>query len=437
MNKKAMSAVMAATMTVSAVMPVFANQTDMRATTVVPVDVRTANGEAMSIVGGKVVKTEIEGDNVVLAKNFMDTKIKELDAKSTETFESIVDGKVVVKNKYTVAIDEDRTKYAYSIDAEGNFVDNIVVVAVTNTIDDSVVTYEFIGIGGFDTDTGFGQDITVVNTTLDLSVAANSEKMTKIQYQLEKNKGLLTVDKKKTTHSDSMGYDLTLTVKLKDGTKLANIVLTNVNALNTETYITLPTTGDIVSHWAKDNVLEAMASNWVDASTAFRPDASITRAEFVKVVNRAFNIQNSDMSLVDIFDDVKSTQWFYADVKAAVKAGYLDGYGDGTFRPEQPISREEAAKIVAKLHANKDLTEGADVVEVEIVQKDVNGVLVHKDTKTTFKDDAKIGIWADESVAYLTSNKIVDGYGEDNTFRPQNKITRAEAVVMMDRAINQ
>ena len=77
----------------------------------------------------------------------------------------------------------------------------------------------------------------------------------------------------------------------------------------------------------------------------------------------------------------------------------VTGYEDGTFRPNQPISRQEAAKIIAKLH-NKN-------VDVEIEGQD---------TKTNFKDDADIAIWADESVDALTKAGVITGY-EDNTLK--------------------
>ena len=109
--------------------------------------------------------------------------------------------------------------------------------------------------------------------------------------------------------------------------------------------------------------------------------------------------------------------WYNKEIAAAVEAGYIEGYEDGTFRPNQPISRQEAAKIIAKLH-NKN-------VDVEIEGED---------TKTNFKDDADIAIWADESVDALTKAGVITGY-EDNTFKPAGNIKRVEAVVMMTRAV--
>ena len=424
MKKKNVATIMASTMAMASVMPVFAAEETV---TTITIDVRTANGEKMSVENGAVVKTKIEGDSVILAKHAMDTKIAEIEKMSKETYEAIEDGKVVVKNKYDVKIDEEASVYKYSVDSEGNFVDNKVVVVVKNNQTEEVTNYEFVGIKEYDLDHGFGQELEVKNVTMNLANKNHYAKMTKVQYELEKNADKLIVKKEKETHESGMGYDLKLVVTLNDGTTIANITIKNVQALNKDEYVSLPVNGDITGHWAEETVLTAMFDKWVDASTSFRPEDSITRAEFVKIVNRAFGIDTSavDSSLTTEFEDVECGQWYYADVKAAALAGYINGYEDGTFRPNQPITRQEAARIIAKLH------NGADV---EIVEADVNGNDVEKDTKTKFKDDLDIAVWADESVEYLTDNNIIKGY-DGNVFMPQNNIKRAEAVEMMARAV--
>ena len=424
MKKKNVATIMASTMAMASVMPVFAAEETV---TTITIDVRTANGEKMSVENGNVVKTKIEGDSVILAKHAMDTKIAEIEKMSKETYEAIEDGKVVVKNKYDVKIDEEASVYKYSVDSQGNFVDNKVVVVVKNNQTEEVTNYEFVGIKEYDLDHGFGQELKVKNVTMNLANKNHYAKMTKVQYELEKNADKLIVKKEKETHESGMGYDLKLVVTLNDGTTIANITIKNVQALNKDEYVSLPVNGDITGHWAEETVLTAMFDKWVDASTSFRPEDSITRAEFVKIVNRAFGIDTSavDASLTTEFEDVECGQWYYADVKAAALAGYINGYEDGTFRPDQPITRQEAAKIIAKLH------NGADVEEVA---EDINGVEVQLDTKTKFKDDLDIAVWADESVEYLTDENIIKGY-DGNLFMPQNNIKRAEAVEMMARAV--
>ncbi|MCR8745464.1 bifunctional 2',3'-cyclic-nucleotide 2'-phosphodiesterase/3'-nucleotidase [Romboutsia lituseburensis] len=164
---------------------------------------------------------------------------------------------------------------------------------------------------------------------------------------------------------------------------------------------------DIEKHWAKKNIEEFLTKGYIGGyeDKTFRPDNSITRAEFVKLVNKVFELKTVG---TEDFKDVKPSDWFYNEICIATKAGYINGYEDKTFRPNQKITREEAASIVASL------------------------INLNNDGKLTFKDSNKISTWAKASVDKLSDNKIMGGY-EDNTFRPQGKITRAESVSMLSR----
>lgn len=447
-KNKTISTIMAATIVAGSVVPAFAaevqsleNKSEVKdnvqigTMTTKIIDVRTAFGEELTLDSeGNIVKETIEGPNVILAKDLFDKTVAELEAMAKETYQAIENNQIVVKDRYTIAINEEKTSYRYHLNEDGTIVDNQVFVEVTNNETGKTVNYVFVGIKGYDLDLGFGQDLPVTVKTLDLSDATQYEAMTRIQYELEKNANVIKVEKEKQPHGDNVSYDLLLTVRLNDGVKVAEITLENVQALNKDAYVSLPVGGDIEGHWAEEYVLDAMISKWVDASSAFRPNDAITRAEFVKVVNRAFGVNANDKSLVQDFSDVETTEWYYKEVKAAASLGYIEGYEDGTFRPNQPITRQEAAKIIAKLHNNIGIADGDDMVDVEIVAPDVNGNMVEKDTKTSFADDDLIASWADESVQYLKDNDIVNGY-DDNTFGPSNDIKRAEAITMLNRAV--
>ena len=98
---------------------------------------------------------------------------------------------------------------------------------------------------------------------------------------------------------------------------------------------------DISGHWA-----EASIQKWVEAGVingysdgTFRPDNGITRAEFVKIVNGllGFKVEGSAS-----FTDVASGEWYAAEVKKAVREEFVSGYEDGSFRPDKGITRQEA-----------------------------------------------------------------------------------------------
>lgn len=164
---------------------------------------------------------------------------------------------------------------------------------------------------------------------------------------------------------------------------------------------------DIKGHWAYDSIKQFIEKGYISGyeDKTFKPNNSITRAEFVKIVNKVFNFTEQDG---ENFKDIEPGTWYYEDICIGVRAGYINGYQDETFRPNEPISREEAASIIStitKLYGKSSLK---------------------------FIDDNKIGLWAKESVYGLVENNIMSGY-EDNTFRPKNKITRAEAVATLSR----
>ncbi|MBR4030644.1 MAG: S-layer homology domain-containing protein [Clostridia bacterium] len=131
----------------------------------------------------------------------------------------------------------------------------------------------------------------------------------------------------------------------------------------------------------------------------FRPDAEITRAELCKVVNLIFGYTEIDEGDLG-FSDVKADDWFYQYVLAAKKAGYVKGYEDGTFRPENKITREETATI---------LTRVANVYDLGI----------------TIKITDPVSDWAMPYVQMVLSNFLMP-IEEGDTFRATENATRAE-----------
>lgn len=166
---------------------------------------------------------------------------------------------------------------------------------------------------------------------------------------------------------------------------------------------------DYSGHWAEKTIQEwfdnDMLKGYEDGS--FRPDAQITRAEFMTMVNNAFEYtEKAEIS----FTDVDSDDWFYPEVQKAVKAGYLLGYEDNTARPGNKISRQEAALIIARINELSDYATGAN----------------------KFNDVNDIASWAKGGVGAVADEKYMIGY-EDNTFRPLRFISRAETLVTIDR----
>lgn len=100
----------------------------------------------------------------------------------------------------------------------------------------------------------------------------------------------------------------------------------------------------------------------------YAPDRAITRAEFTAIAMRFAQV---DTSGADIFPDVNEDDWFYEMVVSAVNYGWVNGYADGTFRPNATITRAEVAAIV-----NRMLSRSADEAYVD----------AHSDELTQFTD---------------------------------------------------
>src|SRR5450756_411440 len=102
---------------------------------------------------------------------------------------------------------------------------------------------------------------------------------------------------------------------------------------------------DISGHWAQVTI-----QSWMDKGLikgypdgTFKPDQNLTRAEFMTLANRAFGYT----AVVPItYTDVKTGSWYAPEVAKAKAAGYISGYPDGTMRPENPITREETQPLL-------------------------------------------------------------------------------------------
>ena len=142
-----------------------------------------------------------------------------------------------------------------------------------------------------------------------------------------------------------------------------------------------------------------------------RPEGSITRAEVATIFFRLLTDESRDKfwSQTNDYTDVPADAWYNNAVSTLSNAGILDGYEDGTFRPDGNITRAEFATITARfLEASYD--GGNRFPDID-------------------------GHWAAEYINEAANAGIVDGY-EDGTFRPQQNITRAEAVTMVNRTVD-
>lgn len=141
-----------------------------------------------------------------------------------------------------------------------------------------------------------------------------------------------------------------------------------------------------------------------------QPQNSITRAEVAAIFFRLLEdgIRNENFTHQNDFSDVAADAWYCSSVSTLSRMGIIAGYPDGTFRPNAPITRAEFAAIATRFDNNGDKT------------------------PVSFTDI--IGHWAEGEITVAANHGWVSGYG-DNTFHPQNQITRAETMSLVNRVL--
>ena len=162
---------------------------------------------------------------------------------------------------------------------------------------------------------------------------------------------------------------------------------------------------DIDGHWAQANIEYLVGIGAVAGypDETFRPDSLITRAEFAKIIVDAFELTAESGK---IFADT-ADHWAKDYVAIAAANGIVLGYNDQEFGPDDLITREQMAIMIVKAAG---LTEATG--------------------ELSFTDKDEVSSWAYDWVVSATQNKIMSGY-TDNTFKPLNNATRAEAATVI------
>ena len=205
---------------------------------------------------------------------------------------------------------------------------------------------------------------------------------------------------------------IVLTVQAEDGTK-KTYTLTVYREMPKTTEPVIAFT-DIAGHWAEDYIKRATAKGIVSGypDGTFKPNNPVTRAEFTVMLAGAMKLEGTGAALT-FTDHDQIGRWARQAVAQAAQAGIVIGYSDGSFRPNAQITRAEMAMMIARA-LKQQLNDNAS---------------------TGFADDEAIPQWAKGAVEAIRKLGIVDGRGA-NRFVPDEKASRAEAVVMLVRMLD-
>lgn len=166
---------------------------------------------------------------------------------------------------------------------------------------------------------------------------------------------------------------------------------------------------DIDGHWAHDCILTLLEEKIieVDENGKIRPDDYLTRAETAMLLGKALGLEPKDSFIPKYVDTIP--EWAKGYVNATTDAKVFKGYPFGYFRPDNNITREEMMAVLARAFKI---------------------TLDNKSLDLPFEDKDDIGDWALEDVKAGFEDLVIVGY-PDNTYKPDNNITRAEAFTIV------
>jgi hypothetical protein len=154
------------------------------------------------------------------------------------------------------------------------------------------------------------------------------------------------------------------------------------------------------------------------SQTTYEPDSNVTRAEFAALLVRALGLEEKPLQAGQ-FKDVSATAWYAGSVAAATAENIIKGYDGNLFKPDEKITREEMAVMIARTArvAGKDATLSDSEQEQQLAQ---------------FTDQQKISSWATNDVALAVKAGIIKGL-PGGEFAPQTNADRAQSATILKR----
>lgn len=241
------------------------------------------------------------------------------------------------------------------------------------------------------------------------------------KVELTRNDEGIYLKAKKDIKSDENIF-IEIKIKDNDGSDYSKV------RMNITTFVQSPggnyDTGKISSEDDKEKkkvIHKAYIDGYPDKS--FGGEKSVTREQIAKMVTIALDIDlpNKDNIIRESFSDVKKSRWSVQYVERTKELDWLKGYGNGKFGPENSITRAELAACLVRIMSMKE----------NALQENERSNGAEKDI--VFKDVAK-GKWYTNYVLQASNMNLIKGY-PDGSFKPENKVTRTEAVLMINRML--
>ncbi len=197
---------------------------------------------------------------------------------------------------------------------------------------------------------------------------------------------------------------------------------------------------DIAGHWSEGTMIKAAELGWIKGyeDNTLRPNQTVTRAEYIAMVHRMATLSKVEAKSESVYGDVNQAAWADETIRQAEAARLLEPVFSGPYlRPNDAITREEAAALlnVGTMLKNMGARSGLDAEGIEGVQRLVD-LQINRNSRPEvlpYVDKGAVTprfVWA---VDDLSRAKVITGY-EDKSFKPQGKLTRAEAMTLILKA---
>jgi len=175
---------------------------------------------------------------------------------------------------------------------------------------------------------------------------------------------------------------------------------------------------DVGNSWAKDEINNLLGKGISNPAKEFKPDDSLTREEFAAWISRAYGLKAKDVT--EEFGDVDQSNPYYKEISNAFEQGLILGKGGDEFAPDEVITREEMATLIARAITNYN---------------DVKIPNYGKEKFSTLVDSSETSEWAVANVMLMVDMGLMEP-DENNEFNPDEPITKEAAAAIFDKLYN-
>ncbi|NER84822.1 MAG: S-layer homology domain-containing protein [Leptolyngbya sp. SIO1D8] len=175
---------------------------------------------------------------------------------------------------------------------------------------------------------------------------------------------------------------------------------------------------DIQDHWAEDCITQLAERNLIQGykDGSFKPEQTLTRAEFSALLQAAFPETEKTREPI-AFNDLEEEHWAFAAIQFAYQTGFLSGYPEQLFKPDISMPRVQAIAALASGLGYEAPEEGKALLEEH------------------FDDATEIPDYAVEAIAAAVQAKLVTYYPETKELKPNQAVTRGELAALLCQAL--